>query len=149
MKYDIPNASKCSCLTIIVNESEKNYEVILMRRFFDQPALRGWVYRVFFNLTRTLCRSNAEFLVLCVSWFARKLAHRQKDRHGEYISVFFHFFLWKKTLKSNSKWKIKCSSFFSHMGYGGRILTTTWEVSNYPCLFSDPQGDGISKSISI
>ena len=29
-----------------------------------------------------------KILVLCISWFARKFAHRQTDRHGDNISVF-------------------------------------------------------------
>ena len=42
-----------------------------------------------------------KILVLCVSWFARKLVYRQTDRqtdrHGENISVFFP--MRKKALK--------------------------------------------------
>ena len=66
-----------------------------MRRFFHQPALRGSVFRDFFfqfnpnALTEinqiwkdsSACIDGAtlKILVLCVSWFARKLAHRQTD----------------------------------------------------------------------
>ena len=41
-------------------------------------------------------RATLEILFPCVSWFARKLAHRQTDRHGDNISIFFPM---KKALK--------------------------------------------------
>ena len=86
-----------------------------MRRFFHQPALRGSVFRGFFQfnpnalsemnqiwINSSICLDGAtlKILVLCVSWFARKLAHRQTDGHGKYISVFFPM---KKALKRREK----------------------------------------------
>ena len=70
-----------------------------MRRFFHQPALRGLVFRGFFQfnpnalsemnqiwIDSSVCIDGATLKILvCVSWFARKLAHRQTDRHGKYI----------------------------------------------------------------
>ena len=65
-----------------------------MRRFFHQPALQGSVFRGFFQfnpnalseinqiwIDSSVCIDGAtlKILVLCVSWFARKLAHRQTD----------------------------------------------------------------------
>ena len=90
-----------------------------MRRFFHQQALRGSFLEVFFFqfnpnalsemnqiwIDSSVCIDGAmlKILVLCISWFARKLAHRQTDRrtngHGTYISVFFPM---KKALKNNS-----------------------------------------------
>ena len=60
-----------------------------------QPALRGSVFRGYFLIyperfvgneqiwiDSSICIDGAtlKILVLCVSWFARKLAHRQTDR---------------------------------------------------------------------
>ena len=79
-----------------------------MRRLFHQPACGSRFLEFFFQfnpnasseLTQiwtdsSVCIDGAmlKILALCVSWFARKLAHRQTDGrtdgHGKYISVFF------------------------------------------------------------
>ena len=70
-----------------------------------------------FWIDSSICIDGAtlKMLLLCVSWFARKLAHRQTDSqtdgHGEYISVFFPM---KKALKTfhlihySTEWAFAC-----------------------------------------
>ena len=65
-----------------------------MKRFFHQPALRSSVFRGVFQfnpnalsemnqiwIDSSICIDGATLksLVLCVSWFARKLAHGETD----------------------------------------------------------------------
>ena len=99
-----------------------------MRHFFHQPALWGSVFRGFFQFNlnassemnqiwndSSICIDGAtlKILVLCVSWFARILAHRQTDRRTRQIHKRL-FSDEKSAKKENLR---SCSTVYSRYQY--------------------------------